>query len=256
MADLTILDRLRFVALQQNNKKRNASNLVSLSQDSCSSTQPVKPPSSVITHSSLRRHTSDATTAATSTRAARKLNIVNHATISLDSSPSHTAQATQTEESYKSDEPPVPSDWSVYTDLLLELRKLFECTVDIKQQLSQSHRNILMGHVCDPGEFVLEVSDQINSEIRLPDPTYEDTIALSSTIRSIPRPDTNTRRNKNPTTVGADTATTDVKKVRRSSRLHISKEASSVSTTSDAVSQYGGNSLLRRIKKATLLSVI
>ena len=151
MADLSILDRLRFVASQQKEKKRNASNLVSLSQDSSSSTQPVKPPVQISppllsipsTSRLLSRQSSDATTAVTCTKPNHQLIMTNQSIAILCPDITTEVHDSQTEELIYVDQPPMPSDWSVYSDILSEMKRISEGVYSIKQNLEtlDKHEN-------------------------------------------------------------------------------------------------------------------
>ena len=208
MADLSILDKLRFVASQQNQKKRNASSLVSLSQDSCSSTQPLNPPRQ------LSRQISEATTQVTCSRPPRRLSMAKHSIVSIVRE-SSMLQSTQTEK-FESDNPPLSCDWSFYTNILDELRNISSAIESIRCS-PNSHRPDLMGLEELEDSLVLSpegltantitFSEQIthrdsmttndewesnciaSSAVReIPVCSYESTVKLAEVIPAIPRP--------------------------------------------------------------------
>lgn len=190
MADLSILDKLRFVASQQNQKKRSASSLVSFSQDSCcSSTQPLNEPRQ------LSRQISEATTQVTCSRPPRRLSIAKQSIVSIVRE-SCKIRSTQTDV-LESDNPPVSCDWSPYRAILDELRTLASSFEELKA--TSSHRPVVMGLEDRSIEMEVDVQDSIEElqdtqlihpasreSPSLPPWELEDMIITSSGVRNSP----------------------------------------------------------------------
>lgn len=216
MADLSILDKLRFVASQQNQKKRNASSLLSLSQDSSASTQPVT--------TQLTRQVSDTTTHSQTIaipvkpRQAKRVSaVVRFQVFAFEGSnarPQPTAFCVYSQTNpFRSDVPPLPADWSVFTAILDRvdaIKNAFEGAKVLKRNENSpasSQRSDSLGFedLMDSPDlspaFLMSVP-VFKSDISIPVqdtvdeqheesafiPSYDATLKLSDVIESLPRP--------------------------------------------------------------------
>ena len=215
MADLSILDKLRFVASQQNQKKRNASSLLSLSQDSTASTQPVT--------TQLTRQMSDTTTHSQTIafpvkpRQAKRVPVMVHIPgfeLGSDATPPRPTYSVECQTNpFASDVPPLPADWSVFTAILeridsirntIQEPKISE-TIETSLVLSQRSDALGLEDLLDspdlsPQPLLSGPAWKSDVSISVPDileepqsslafiPTYEATLKLSDIIESVPRP--------------------------------------------------------------------
>jgi hypothetical protein len=215
MADLSILDKLRFVASQQNQKKRNASSLLSLSQDSSASTQPVT--------TQLTRQVSDTTTHSQTIaipikpRQAKRVSaVVRFPVFAFEGNapPQPTTFCVHSQTNpFRSDVPPPPADWSVFTailDRIDAIKNAFEGAKVLKRtenspvssQRSDSlgfedlmdSPNLspvsLMSVPVFKSDVSIPVQDAVDEQHDASTfiPSYDATLKLSDVIESLPRP--------------------------------------------------------------------
>jgi hypothetical protein len=202
MTDLSILDKLRFVASQQLQKKRAASSIVSLSQESSISTQPIK------RSRPLGRQISDATTNITHSRPIRRLVIIRQAPVILISS-SGIKCGTQTD-SWKCDTPPLSSECCCHDEVLKQIRSISTLLTRMTPLIDRSPAEVVKSYRFE-SDRVQELQDSpaispaiagiqsLESSVLSPIETrtiqsvqnqlwYEATIALAADLEVIPRP--------------------------------------------------------------------
>jgi hypothetical protein len=199
MTDLSILDKLRFVASQQTLKKRNASNLVSHSQDSTASTQP------------LTRQMSE-TTACSQAWISKPPRAINRVVTTIGSVTIHPSQPRKSTsvclqtDAWCPDNPPQSSDWIQSCSVLSELEDVKQLISLLTDRLELINASQPLGPpVVDsyPSElstcstvFVEDVM-LVDAPAGLPSsasrtdpfvPSYQATVDLSKDIATIPRP--------------------------------------------------------------------